>query len=178
MSVNRTKVSNYKFDRNKNVLRFWCTECKYQTSVACTEEQYLDYIGGLKCIQDIFPDLPNHDREILISGWCGICYDKAIGWFGTATPWIDEYFSGKATDLLNTYGLLDVFVKPKSLKEVVELMYALHDYDGIANETVDDSIVDKLRDIIYEATLDMENETCDEDDYYDYDGDEDEDERR
>jgi hypothetical protein len=38
-------------------------------------QTYRNWVGG-QLIQRAFPELSNADREMLISGTCGICWDK------------------------------------------------------------------------------------------------------
>ncbi len=60
----------------------YCTSCrtcgKYHL-INMTKEQFHEYIkpkAERKNIQDIFPELRNDEREILVSGICGECFDE------------------------------------------------------------------------------------------------------
>jgi hypothetical protein len=56
-----------------------CGICGSGYSIACSEEQYRQYLAREKNIQDIFPELSADIRELLLSGICGTCYDKLCG---------------------------------------------------------------------------------------------------
>ena len=53
-----------------------CRNCGRDCSVSCSPEQYKSYIDGAGNIQDIMPDVPAGERELLISGICGLCWDS------------------------------------------------------------------------------------------------------
>jgi len=52
-----------------------CIECKDLKQVKVGMEAYKKWQNGLY-IQDAFPELSAGDRELMISGICGECYDK------------------------------------------------------------------------------------------------------
>lgn len=51
-----------------------CPCCGRETVVSMTDEQYIEYKGGYKNIQFIFPDWSPEKRELLISGVCSECW--------------------------------------------------------------------------------------------------------
>ena len=55
---------------------FWCISCKENVSIVASKEQWERYEKGAEKIQDIFPELSADEREILITGMCGRCFDK------------------------------------------------------------------------------------------------------
>lgn len=55
---------------------FVCEECGLRKKIAGTPEQWESYINKTKNIQDIFPELSAADRELMLSGLCGDCFDK------------------------------------------------------------------------------------------------------
>jgi hypothetical protein len=55
---------------------FWCISCDKKVNIVASEKQWLSYQEGKVKIQDIFPDLSAGDREILITGMCGDCFDN------------------------------------------------------------------------------------------------------
>jgi hypothetical protein len=55
---------------------FVCEECGLQKVIAGNPEQWEAYIYKTKNIQDIFPELSAADRELMLSGICGECFDK------------------------------------------------------------------------------------------------------
>lgn len=55
-----------------------CPLCGTEYEMNMTDEQYNKYIEGEDNIQNIFPDWPADEREMLISGICGKCWDQQI----------------------------------------------------------------------------------------------------
>lgn len=55
-----------------------CPLCGTEYEMNMTDEQYNKYIEGEDNIQNIFPDWPVDEREMLISGICGKCWDQQI----------------------------------------------------------------------------------------------------
>ncbi len=54
-----------------------CINCGSACTINITPEQSLELsIWPRRLIQEICPDLSADDREMLISGMCGVCYDK------------------------------------------------------------------------------------------------------
>lgn len=49
--------------------------CGRTQEINITEEQYKRWKAG-EHLQDVAPNLTADEREILISGICGICFDK------------------------------------------------------------------------------------------------------
>src|SRR5690349_10756737 len=52
-----------------------CRRCGQITVVPCTDEQLERWRGGA-LIQDAMPNLSPDEREVLISGFCGKCFDE------------------------------------------------------------------------------------------------------
>lgn len=50
-----------------------CEICGTIITVHCTREQLMRWMGGTK-IQDAMPDVPRAEREMLLSGICGTCW--------------------------------------------------------------------------------------------------------
>jgi hypothetical protein len=61
-----------------NVCCKWCEKC-YELNVS-TKRFALWKKGEL--IQDVMPELSADERELLISGTCGECWDKMFGFLG------------------------------------------------------------------------------------------------
>lgn len=57
------------------VLTRECGFCGRQVSVTVRDEDYHKYKMGA-FVQDAFPYLPADQREVLISGTCGDCWDR------------------------------------------------------------------------------------------------------
>lgn len=55
-----------------------CPLCGTEYEMNMTDEQYNKYIKGEDNIQNIFPDWPADEREMLITGICGKCWDQQI----------------------------------------------------------------------------------------------------
>lgn len=53
-----------------------CNDCEKVHSIHVTQEQLNRYEAGDEHVQDIFPELSADDRELLITGTCGACFDK------------------------------------------------------------------------------------------------------
>ncbi len=52
-----------------------CPMCGKVSFVTCDEEKYLQYATTSTPIQEIFPDMDLHTRELLISGMCLPCQE-------------------------------------------------------------------------------------------------------
>jgi hypothetical protein len=60
---------------NMKPIMIECRLCKVPKKVSCTLEQYGAWRNGA-LIQDAMPNVPKDERELLISGTCGACFDK------------------------------------------------------------------------------------------------------
>jgi len=58
-----------------------CKKCLREFVIFLKTEDYNDWIDGKGFIQDLMPYLSASERELLLSGTCGECFDK----------WIQEY---------------------------------------------------------------------------------------
>lgn len=54
----------------------FCRSCKKQVDIEMSLEQLKELTHGVKNIQEIFPTHTPEQREILISGICGDCFDQ------------------------------------------------------------------------------------------------------
>ena len=61
-----------------------CHRCKQDVEVPATEQQLANWRAG-ELIQRAMPNLTADEREILISGYCGKCFDEI-----TLEPEYDE----------------------------------------------------------------------------------------
>jgi hypothetical protein len=52
-----------------------CSECHQQKPIHCTAEQFAAFEAG-ELIQRAMPNVSEDERELLISGICGSCFDK------------------------------------------------------------------------------------------------------
>ena len=52
-----------------------CKICRKVFTVEISEEAYEMWMNGVN-IQDAAPEMSADDRELLISGFCGKCYDS------------------------------------------------------------------------------------------------------
>lgn len=59
-------------------LKLTCRNCGKTRFVEVEEKDLNEYNNdpNRRCVQDIFPYLSKGDREILISGICGLCFDQ------------------------------------------------------------------------------------------------------
>lgn len=52
-----------------------CQICQRARHVGCTREQFEEWKAGA-LIQKVMPQVPPDERELLISGTCGECFDR------------------------------------------------------------------------------------------------------
>ena len=53
-----------------------CPMCGKTSEVACDADKYYTYVTTSTPIQEIFPDMDLHTRELLISGMCLDCQES------------------------------------------------------------------------------------------------------
>jgi hypothetical protein len=53
-----------------------CKQCKNKVKFVFKMSDMEKYKAGLGHVQDLFPYTPIDIREMLLSGYCGRCYDK------------------------------------------------------------------------------------------------------
>ena len=53
-----------------------CPMCGKTSEVACDDDKYYTYVTTSTPIQEIFPDMDLHTRELLISGMCLDCQES------------------------------------------------------------------------------------------------------
>jgi hypothetical protein len=57
-----------------------CPECKQRSTVEMTYKQYIELVGpNRRHIQDIFPEWPADQRELIMTGMHPACWDKVMG---------------------------------------------------------------------------------------------------
>lgn len=56
--------------------RVACILCRREYLLSITEKDLERWHSGTDKIQDVFPYLTASERELLISGICGICFDE------------------------------------------------------------------------------------------------------
>lgn len=56
-----------------------CNMCNKTHIIDVPRDGYTKWIKGVARIQDVMPDVSADDRELLISGTCGTCFDKLFG---------------------------------------------------------------------------------------------------
>lgn len=52
-----------------------CNVCKVAHIIRVPRAGYMSWLKGAR-IQDVMPNISADDRELLISGMCGKCFDK------------------------------------------------------------------------------------------------------
>lgn len=57
-----------------------CNECNRSIDLDVQVEDYRKYLSGA-FVQDAFPYLSDGERELLVSGICGDCFDNMFGSF-------------------------------------------------------------------------------------------------
>lgn len=53
-----------------------CRTCGNDCVVDATDEQYVAWKEGHMLIQNAMPDIPKEQRELLLSGICGVCFNR------------------------------------------------------------------------------------------------------
>lgn len=56
-----------------------CVQCGQEFSVYLSPKDMHDWLAGSGYIQDLMPYLSPAERELLISGTCGPCFDSMFG---------------------------------------------------------------------------------------------------
>ena len=64
--------------KEKTTMWTTCRVCKDQVEMKVVQGDYEAWENG-KLIQDVMPYLSADEREVLISGICGPCFDKMFG---------------------------------------------------------------------------------------------------
>lgn len=166
------RTNNWLFDEKTQRIHIVCTRCGHMDTIPCSTEQFKRLEKGRDVIQSIFPvndsRYPAGVREMFISGKCGICFDYSIGYYEMCNPKIDALASAYATEIMKDSGLDDIFVVPNTFEGVVELLFEIQDYDGIANELIErHDVIHKMRAMIEDMVKlqdEMEIDDEDEDD--------------
>lgn len=60
---------------NTVIIKVTCRSCGENFEIRVTESEYLNYMTG-ELVQYAFPRLTADQRELIISGTCGKCWDK------------------------------------------------------------------------------------------------------
>ncbi|NDG31909.1 hypothetical protein EB118_17775 [bacterium] len=63
-------------DVSDTVLSVRCNMCSADHVIFVKMHDYIEWKNGAGFIQDLMPYLSNADRELLISGTCGPCFDS------------------------------------------------------------------------------------------------------
>ena len=61
-----------------DMIQATCRHCKESSELAVNRQDIEDWTAG-KYIQDAMPYLSDDERELLISGTCGKCFDTMFG---------------------------------------------------------------------------------------------------
>lgn len=61
------------------LVKVTCKMCHDILSIKVPIEGYLAWQSGTKHIQDAMPQVPEGDRELLMSGICESCFDRMFG---------------------------------------------------------------------------------------------------
>ena len=70
----RTMVALHRSD----MVQATCRQCKVSVEMSVNKQDIVDWTAG-RYIQDAMPYLSVDERELLISGTCGNCFDKMFG---------------------------------------------------------------------------------------------------
>lgn len=63
-------------DNRSDIVNIECTLCSTVYTIIYNREDMINWLSGQSFIQDSMPYLSASEREILISGTCGECFDK------------------------------------------------------------------------------------------------------
>jgi hypothetical protein len=55
-----------------------CLSCGYKETIGVTHGQYFQWAYG-EMIQNAFPELTPDQRELILTGTCGKCFDEMFG---------------------------------------------------------------------------------------------------
>jgi hypothetical protein len=69
------------------VIPVTCRGCGGQHEIAANFDGLLAWKNGELLIQDALPELSADERELLLSGTCGVCWDE---WFGPENDDVDD----------------------------------------------------------------------------------------
>ena len=62
----------------QDMIQATCQHCKESSELAVNKQDIIDWTAG-KYIQDAMPYLSADERELLISGTCGKCWENMFG---------------------------------------------------------------------------------------------------
>lgn len=63
---------------SKVLLSVICPACEIVKDIEVSNEQYSRYLADEQCIQDYMSDVSSADRELLLGGICGDCFDAMV----------------------------------------------------------------------------------------------------
>lgn len=63
---------------DSSTVKLTCRKCKGSETIAFSEDQEQRWRNGA-LIQNVAPELTADQREVLISGTCGVCFEKMFG---------------------------------------------------------------------------------------------------
>lgn len=66
-------------NRNLIIVEVTCHHCNQSHYVEMSKSQYKRVVNGKENLLDILPNVDPEDREILVSGTCGNCWDMLLG---------------------------------------------------------------------------------------------------
>lgn len=119
-----------------------CIRCGHVEEILCNDEEWNNYVRREKCVQEIFPNVPSKTREMLVSGYCGICYN------------LDTVFPNIITEELNRQifeilGEQEISLEelPKDNGELLELLEYMEDFFD-TDEDDEKEKIDKVRALI------------------------------
>lgn len=70
-----TKTENTK----KKLIELGCVQCGASKVISVNEANYYEWLNRKLLIQHAFPEVDSADREMMISGTCGNCFDVMFG---------------------------------------------------------------------------------------------------
>lgn len=146
----------YTYDNGKMAIECEC--CGHKYFMDYDRDIELAYTRGVNApIQTVFPEMPSELRELMVTGECGLCFDGKNGYFRYVSKDVNDFVKKECSELIIAYGLYDIFECPLTAQELFEALKDYEEYDGIANDNIDE-FVEAMRDVLRKATRMIEDE--------------------
>ena len=129
------------YDDEAQVIHAYCEECNGLIKLPCTPEQLDRYKNGNEAVQSIFPDLSIQDREVLVSGMCGYCYDGTTGFYRMSTPEMDAKVAKIHEELFPEWKE----ERPHTVQQLWELYCEIQEYLSDYEDNAEPRAVEHLK---------------------------------
>lgn len=119
---------------NLSIISKTCIQCKNAFAIKVNKEDLVDYNNG-KLIQDAFPYITASERELIISGICGKCFDKMF----EDDVYVENGFKDR-NDYLNSLAE-DYDIPIDNVMALASLLGPSEDFDGLIMSLEDLSMI-------------------------------------